>query len=106
ANPDGPGQMLHLVTDGSLEHTSNTVTTTLAHGHVLNNQKSYTISFKAKWLTGSPQLNSRLYLGRAIRTTILPQPPLTGTPGAPNSTRVANPGPAWDGLRHSPLVPA
>lgn len=106
ANPDGPGKVLHLIADGALEHTTNTVTTTLANGHVLNNQKTYTISFKAKWLTGSPQLNSRLYLGRAIRTSILPQPPTIGTPGAPNSTRVENPGPAWDGLRHSPLVPA
>lgn len=105
ANPDGPGNVLRLIADGPLEHTTNTVTTTLANGHVLNDQKTYTISFRAKWLTGSPQLNSRLYLARAIRTTILPQPEQAGTPGAPNSTRVENPGPAWDGLRHSPLVP-
>ncbi len=106
ADPDGAGRVLRLVADGALEHTINTVTTTLAGGHVLNDLKTYTISFRAKWLTGSPQLNSRLYLGRAIRTTILPQPARAGTPGLPNSTRVANPGPAWDGLRHEPLVPA
>ena len=73
---------------------------------VINAAKTYEISFRARWLRGSPQLNSRLYLNRAARTSILSQPTPTGTPGAANSRRIPNAGPSCDGLRHSPLVPA
>lgn len=106
AHPDGPGKVLHLAATAAAEHTYNTASTTLVGNRTINPAKTYEISFKAKWLAGSPQLNSRLYLNRAARTTILSQPALTGTPGSGNGRRVDNAGPACDGLRHSPLIPA
>ena len=105
-DPDGPGRVLKIVATGELEHTYNNCSTTFAGNRAINPAKTYQISFRAKWLRGSPQLNSRLYLNRCARTTILPQPATTGTPGAPNSRRVANLGPTGDRLRHAPVVPA
>ena len=105
ANPDGPGKVLRIVSTAEMEHTYNCCSTTLAGNRVINTTKNYQISFRAKWLSGSPQLNSRLYLNRCARTTILAQPATTGTPGAVNSRRVANVGPTCDRLRHSPVIP-
>ncbi len=106
ANPDGPGKVLHLVATDQHEHTYNTASTTLAGNRAISASRTYEISCKAKWISGSPQVNSRLYLNRAARTTILAQPEAWGSPGAPNGRRVANIGPSFGGLRHSPLVPA
>jgi hypothetical protein len=106
ADPDGPGKVLHLVATDQLEHTYNTASTTVAGNRAFSSSRTYEISFRARWLSGSPQLNSRLYLNRASRTTILAQAAMSGTPGAANSRRVANAGASFDGLRHSPLVPA
>jgi len=106
ANPDGPGKVLRLIATAAAEHTYNTASTTLTGNRAIDPAKTYEISFRAKWLSGSPQLNSRLYLNRASRTTILSQPSLSGTPGLPNSRRTTNAGPSCDGLRHSPLIPA
>ena len=106
ANPDGPGKVLRLTATAAAEHTYNTASTTLIGNRTINPAKTYGISFRAKWLSGSPQLNSRLYFNRAARTTILTQPALMGTPGAANSRRTPNAGPSGEGLRHSPLVPA
>ncbi len=105
-DPGGTGQVLHLVATGPLEHTYNNASTTVAGNRPFSASRTYEISYRAKWLSGSPQLNSRLYLNRAARTTILRQPSVSGTPGAANSRRVAHAGPTFDGLRHSPLVPA
>ncbi len=106
ANPDGPGKVLRLVATGQLEHTYNNCSTTFGGNRVINTTKTYEISFKAKWVSGSPQLNSRLYLNRCARTTILNQPAATGTPGTVNSRRIANAGPSFDRLQHSPVIPA
>lgn len=106
ANPDGPGRVLRLIATGPLEHTYNNASTTFVGNRAISASRTYEISYRAKWLSGSPQLNSRLYLNRAAHTTILKQPASPGTPGGPNSRRVANRGPVFDGLRHEPLVPA
>ncbi len=104
-DPDGGGKVLKIVATAELEHTYNCCSTTNAGNRVINTTKNYQISFRAKWLSGSPQLNSRLYFNRAARTTILSQPETTGTPGAVNTRRVANIGPTADRLRHSPVIP-
>ncbi|MDB6131918.1 MAG: hypothetical protein JWM59_161 [Verrucomicrobiales bacterium] len=100
------GKALHLIATAEMEHSYNCASTTLLNNRAISSAKTYEISYRAKWLSGSPQLNSRLYLNRAARTTILAQPAAAGTPGAPNSTRTDNAGPAFQNLRHSPLVPA
>lgn len=104
-DPDGAGKVLKIVATSEFEHTYNCCSTTNAGNRVINTTKNYQISFRAKWLRGSPQLNSRLYLNRAARTTILGQPGTTGTPGAVNSTYVSNDAPTFDRLRHSPVIP-
>lgn len=106
ADPTGPGKVLKVVATGGNEHTYNTCSTTLVGNRVIDAAKTYEISFRAKWIAGSPQLNTRLYLNRAARTTILNQPATAGTPGAANSRLVANAGPTFQEFVHAPLVPA
>ena len=82
-DPDNPqNHVLHLVATGATEHMHNHAETTLANGARIQASKTYRISFRAKWLAGSPQLNSRLYFNRLAETTILPITTHPGTPGA------------------------
>ena len=105
-DPSGPGKVLRVVATDGLEHTYNNCSTTLVGNQVIDPTKNYRVSFRAKWIAGSPQLNTRFYLNRAARTTIMPQPATAGTPGAVNSRRIANAGPTYTEFVHSPLVPA
>ena len=105
-DPSGPGKVLKVVATDGLEHTYNTCSTTLVGNQVIDPAKEYRVTFRAKWIAGSAQVNTRLYLNRASRTTILPQPAIAGTPGAVNSRRIANAGPTFTEFVHAPLVPA
>lgn len=105
-DPDNPGnQVLRLVARGPAEHWSNHAETTLANQRSVVNGRTYEISFRAKWMAGCPKFNTRLYFNRLARTTTLDAPARHGTPGAANSARVANLGPVYEELRHSPAVP-
>ena len=106
SDPSGPGKVLRVVATDGLEHTYNNCSTTLVGNQVIDPTKNYRVSFRAKWIAGTPQLHTRLYLNRAARTTILPQPAIAGTPGAVNTRRVANAGPTFTEFAHAPLVPA
>ena len=106
---DGGNQVLHMETTGSTEHQHNNAGTTLKDGNTfvpINSGSTYEISFRAKWLSGSNQLHTRLYFNRAARTTLLNTPDGGGTPGAANSTLVGNAGPSMTELSHAPVVPA
>ncbi len=109
-DPDSPGnKVLHLEASGPTEHMHNHAETTLKAGAAfvtINSTLQYRISFRAKWVSGSNQLNTRLYFNRCARTTLLDAQPDGGTPGAVNSTRVPNAGPTGSGLTHTPAVPA
>ena len=105
-DPSGPGKVLKVVATDGLEHTYNNCSTTLVGNQAIDPGMNYRVSFRAKWLAGTPQLNTRLYFNRAARTTILPQPATAGTPGAVNSRRIANAGPTYTEFVHAPLVPA
>lgn len=106
-DPDQPGnRVLHLVATGPAEHMHNHLETTLANNRSVVNGREYEVSFRARHLKGCPKLNTRLYFNRVARTTLLPVPDRNGTPGAPNSRRIANLGPTFDGLVHRPAVPA
>lgn len=108
-DPDAPGnQVLHLATTGSTEHQYNHAETTLKDGEnfvTINGSLDYEISFRAKWLSGSNQLHTRLYFNRAAQTTFLSVPDDGGTPGAPNSRFIGNAGPTYNGMLHQPAVP-
>ncbi|NQU25956.1 MAG: CotH kinase family protein, partial [Candidatus Nealsonbacteria bacterium] len=108
-DPDDPGnQVLQLVATGHTGHMHNHAETTLKFGNsyvTIKSNLEYEISFRARWVTGSSQLNTRLYFSRLQRTTLVEVPEFTGTPGAQNSTFVANVGPTYADLRHAPVVP-
>ena len=107
AEPGAPdNQVLHLVATGATDHDSDHVETTLASGRSVVNGRLYEISFRARWLSGCPSLNTRLYFNRLPRTTLLTVPEAAGTAGAANSRGFANSGPAFTGLIHAPVVPA
>ena len=105
-DPDDPGnKCLHLVATGPTENKHNKLETTFANSQQVVVGNTYRIQFRAKWLSGVPLLNTRLYFNYLQRTHILDTPTVWGTPGLPNSTAVANAGPILSGLRHSPVVP-
>ncbi len=106
ADPDHPdNHVLRLVAESRMSYLSNHAETTLAGGARVVNGRTYQISYDAKWVAGSPQLHSELYYKDAARTTVLSQPPVSGTPGTRNSTWQDNVGPTFDALRHDPPVP-
>lgn len=103
---DASNQVLRLVASGPTEHMHNHGESTLADGAAIQDGQTYQLSFRAKWVSGSPQLNSRLYFARAAATTTLETADRIGTPGRVNGSVVANAGPAFSQLRHTPLVPS
>lgn len=106
-DPDNPGNtVLHLRAVGPTEHMHNHVETTLAGGRAVTNGRVYQIRYRARWLSGSHLLNTRLYFNRLARTSALDRSDTPGTPGAPNSTAAANLGPGFLAFFHAPAVPA
>ncbi len=106
-DPGNPGNhVLSFVSTGTAEHMHNHVETTLAGGAKITNGVTWRLSFKARWMAGSNQLNSRLYFNRLPVTTLLKRPSDNGTPGAANSVLETNIGPTYRGFSHSPAVPA
>jgi hypothetical protein len=105
-DPDAAGgHVLHLVATGPTEHMHNHLETTYKSNSAIVPSRQYQVSFRARWLGGSNQLNTRLYFNRAPETTLLDVPALNGTPGARNSTYEENIGPTFANLSHSPVVP-
>ncbi len=80
--------------------------TTLADGATLQNGVNYKLSYRARWLAGSNQLNTRLYFNRLAHSVRLERPARQGTPGEANSLMVDNVGPTFSEFRHWPAVPA
>lgn len=106
ADPDDPGNnVLHLISTGRADDVHNHAETTFIGNVDIVNGREYEISFRVKWLAGSPLFHTRLYFQRLAQTTLLVQPETSGTPGARNSTYEANVGPTFTGVSHSPAVP-
>jgi hypothetical protein len=106
-DPTNPANhVLQLAATGTTEHMHNHAETTLGGGATVKNGTEYRLSFKARWVAGSNQLNSRLYFNRLPFTTLLPMPSGNGTPGQTNSVLEANLGPAYYAFSHWPAVPA
>ena len=97
--------VLHLVATGPTEHMHNHAETTFASGAQVNNGREVEIRFRARWISGSPLLHTRVFFNRLARTTVLPVPPGPGTPGRRNSRYQPNIGPTMTELRHTPAVP-
>jgi hypothetical protein len=106
-DPDQPGnKVLKLTATGSTEHMSNHGETTFVGNRAMVNGREYLVTFRARWVSGSRQLHTRLYFNRLARTTFLDAPNLHGTPGTRNSTFTTNIGPTYASLHHDPVVPA
>ncbi|MDB6175854.1 MAG: exported protein of unknown function [Chthoniobacteraceae bacterium] len=104
----GGGKVLKVVATGATEHMHNHCETTLKSGGsyvTIQPANTYNISFRARWLSGSPRLQTRLYFNRLVRQHLLPIPANTGTPGTANSAFIPNAGPTYTGLSHSPVLP-
>ena len=84
---------------------SNHVETTFVGNRRISPGLTYEISYRARWVTGSRQLNTRLYFNKLARTSILEVPATSGTPGFENSTVTSNLGPEFSNLSHRPLIP-
>ncbi|MDG2383427.1 MAG: lamin tail domain-containing protein [Pirellulaceae bacterium] len=107
ADPDDPDNpVLHLVATGATEHMSNHVETTFVDNTTIQPGLDYEISYRARWLAGSSQVNTRLYFNKLARTSVLDVPKANGTPGAQNSKIVSNQGPTYSDLKHTPLIPS
>ncbi len=108
-NPDAPSNpVLHLIATGPMSYLENQLETTLKVGGALVPVvagRDYEIAFDAKWVAGSPQLHTELYYNKVAATTLLDRPAQCGTPGRRNSTYLANAGPTYGLLQHSPVVP-
>jgi hypothetical protein len=106
-DPDQPGnKVLRLVATGGTEHMSNHGETTFVGNRDVVNGREYLISFRAKRISGSRQLNTRLSFNRLARTTLLDAPTARGTPGARNTAFTPNVGPTYYDFHHDPTVPA
>jgi len=105
-DPNDPtDHVLHIKAKGRTETRHNHIETTFVGNRAIVDGREYEISFKAKWIGGSSQLNTRLYFIRLAHNELLEVPVLNGTPGALNSRYEANIGPTFSGFGHSPVVP-
>ncbi len=105
--PGAPGnQVLHLIASGAGEYQGNQIETTFLGNQALVANRVYENSLRVRWLAGGGRLNTRLYFNRLPRTHVLDVVANGGTPGAPNSRAIANAGPTYAALAHSPTIPA
>lgn len=103
-DPDDPGNpVLRLVATGSTGHMHNHAESTLRQPIAT---REYEVSFRARWVSGSNQLNARLYFNRLAHTVRVSRPGSAGTPGAANTAAVGDLGPTFAGLSQDPVLPA
>ncbi|MCP4846521.1 MAG: hypothetical protein GY899_01060 [Verrucomicrobiaceae bacterium] len=103
--PGNPGnKVLRIVTAGPTEHMHNQIETTLAGA--VSNGRTYEISFRARWISGSNQLHTRLYFNRCAGVSVIDRPDNPGSPSEVNSREESNIGPSYSNLKHSPVVPS
>ena len=110
-DPDDPdNSVLRVVASGAHTDKHNHIETTYAERREIQNGTEYEIAYRARWIGGAGLVNTRLYFTRLARSTRIGPVVPGGTPGARNSTYVANPAPTFApspaALRHFPAVPA
>lgn len=106
-DPDSAGnRVLRLIATGGTDTRHNHLETTFAGNTALRDSEIYEVSFRARWVSGSNQLNTRGFYQRIALTSALTRPEMSGSPGNQNSRYQANIGPTFSRLQHSPAVPA
>ncbi|HTI68428.1 MAG TPA: lamin tail domain-containing protein [Candidatus Limnocylindria bacterium] len=100
----GAGQCLHVRAtdrgDTMVNHLRAPLSPALSAGQTV------TLRAKVRWLKGFPELVLRIKGNYAEATGHFNTPTNPGTPGAPNSQRQPNAGPAMAGVTHWPPLPA
>ena len=96
------GSEFHLISDG---HGDNRANRAEIDATSLTRNISYTLKFKARWVSGKPRLIAQTWDHSIGSTFLLPIPDSLGTPGRPNSQSVELPAPSIASLQHSPAVP-
>jgi hypothetical protein len=104
AGSNNPSDSLRLRATAGGDNGANRVETDLTTALAVNTTAS--LKANARWLRGHPELLFRLHGGGMETVVTLPTPLNCGTPGLPNSRRVANAGPAIYDVSHNPVVPA
>lgn len=94
---------LYVRATGDMDTGPNAIRTSLTTGLTLNTTN--VIRARARWLAGSPQILFRIRGNGLELAGDLIVPKNLGTPGLPNSRRVANAGPAIYDVRHDPPLP-
>ena len=103
---DASNNCLRVVATGPTEDKHNRIETTfIGSTRKVVVGRTYRISFRARWLAGSNQVNTRLYFNYLQRTSLLAAGSQWGTPGLANSTAVANAGPTATGVVQQPVMP-
>ncbi len=107
SEPGNPGNIVLLLdARGATDTRHNHLETTFINNTAISSGQTYEVSYRARWLAGSNQVNTRCYYQRLARTTQIDRPENCGTPGAANSRVETNIGPTFRNLRHDPPVPA
>ena len=103
---DPSNQVVKLVATGPTSSLHNHGETTFIGNAPVINGVEYEISFRAKWLRGSNQFNTRFYVTRVGETSLVDVAHDNGTPGAINSSWETNTGPTYTDFGHHPVLPA
>ena len=97
---------LHLRAGSRGDNQSNRILSAPFARAVPPGTQRISIRAKAKWLRGYPELLVRLHGSATEAFGMMALPRRLGTPGAVNSRRVPNAGPAIYEVKHSPPLPA
>ncbi|MGB0993247.1 MAG: lamin tail domain-containing protein, partial [Akkermansiaceae bacterium] len=103
---DGGNKVLRLISTGASREFHNHIQTDFASNRQIVAGRTYRISYRAKWLRGDNQVNTRFFTDWLSNTKRLAVDQNAGTPGQANSVAVANAGPSISNLTHSPVIPS
>ncbi|MCX8036726.1 MAG: CotH kinase family protein, partial [Candidatus Sumerlaeia bacterium] len=103
ADPDSTGGCLRVEAVGGGTTGVNSIRATLSAA--LLSTGTYTVSYRARWLAGTPWLCTRVHNNGVAQTNAVPVPDTLGTPGRRNSRYAENTGPLIRDVVHSPAVP-
>ena len=106
ADPDdAANQVLHVTATGAQAFVHDHLETTFIDNRDIVDGEEYEISFRAKWLNGNSQINSRIWFNRVPNTMQMERSLDTGSPGKPNPAAIDNFGPTYTEFLHAPTTP-
>ncbi|HXG49337.1 MAG TPA: lamin tail domain-containing protein [Methylomirabilota bacterium] len=104
AGPGSPTPSLRIRATSGGDNGANRIESDLTQAPSAN--ATVTLRARFRWLRGHPDVLVRVHGNWVEAPGTLTVPTNLGTPGLPNSRRVANAGPAIHSVVHSPVLPA